>query len=89
LYPEKDLPLFYPMVGYRCRSQAIVSEDAASTEQEIALLDGEILSEEPGTRVPHLWLERGGQRLPTLDLLDGRFILLTGPAGAAWQKGRC
>ena len=77
------------MVGYRYRSQAIVSEDAALTEQEIALLDGEILSGQPGTRVPHLWLERGGQHISTLDLLDGRFILLTGPAGAAWQKGRC
>jgi putative polyketide hydroxylase len=33
-----------------------------------------------------LWLERRGQRLSTLDLLDGRFVLLVGPAGASWQK---
>ncbi len=85
LHPEKDLPLFYPMVGYRYRSQAIVSEDAASTEQEIALLDREILSGQPGSRVPHLWLERGGQRISTLDLLDGRFVLLTGTGGTAWK----
>jgi tetracenomycin A2 monooxygenase-dioxygenase len=33
-----------------------------------------------------LWLERGGQRISTLDLLDGRFVLLFGSAGTSWQK---
>jgi putative polyketide hydroxylase len=46
----------------------------------------EALTGQPGTRVPHLWLERSGQRISTLDLLDGRFVLLTGGAGASWQK---
>lgn len=82
---EKDLPLFYPIVGYRYRSQAIVSEDAAvSSPDEIILLDREELTGLPGTRVPHLWLERQGQRMSTLDLLDGRFVLLVGPNGASW-----
>jgi hypothetical protein len=36
--------------------------------------------------MPHLWLQRGGQRLSTLDLLDGRFVLLTGAAGTAWSE---
>lgn len=83
---EEELPLFYPMVGYRYRSQAIVSEDAASSEQEIALLDREALTGQPGTRVPHLWLVRAGQRISTLDLLDGRFVLLTGTGGTAWKR---
>ena len=82
---EKDLPLFYPIVGYRYRSQAILSEDAASASQDvIALLDREELTGLPSTRVPHLWLEQQGQRISTLDLLDGRFVLLTGTAGAPW-----
>ena len=82
---EKDLPFFYPIVGYRYRSQAILSEDAASPSQdEIALLDRQELTGLPGTRVPHLWLERQGQRISTLDLLDGRFVLLTGNNGAPW-----
>ena len=82
---EKDLPFFYPIVGYRYRSQAILSEDAASPSQdEIALLDRQELTGLPGTRVPHLWLERQGQRISTLDLLDGCFVLLTGNDGAPW-----
>lgn len=82
---EEDLPFFYPIVGYRYRSQAVLSEDAApSSPDEITLLDREELTGQPGTRVPHLWLERQGQRISTLDLLDGRFVLLTGSDGAAW-----
>jgi putative polyketide hydroxylase len=86
LLPEKDYPLFYPIVGYRYRSQAVIAEDASSSEQEIAMLDREELTGQPGTRVTHLWLERGGQRISTLDLLDGPFVLLAGSAGALWQK---
>jgi hypothetical protein len=33
-----------------------------------------------------LWVERGGQRISTLDLLDGRFVLFVGSAGASWQN---
>jgi len=86
LSKDEDLPLFYPIVGYRYRSQAIVAEDASPAEQEIALLDREELTGQPGTRVPHLWLGRGGQRISTLDLLDGNFVLLVGPDGTLWQK---
>ncbi len=39
---------------------------------------------EPGTRAPHVWLERGGEHISTLDLFGRRFVLLTGPDGAAW-----
>jgi len=82
---EKDLPLFYPIVGYRYRSQAILSEGAAvSSQDEIVLLDREELIGLPGTRVSHLWLEQQGQRISTLDLLDGRFVLLVGSNGAFW-----
>jgi putative polyketide hydroxylase len=85
LLPQKeDLPIFFPIVGYRYRSQAVVASDAAGSEQEIALLDRQDLTGEPGTRVPHLWLERQGRRISILDLLDGRFVLLTGTGGIAW-----
>ena len=82
---ETDLPLFYPIVGYCYRSQAILSEGvAASSQDEVVRLDREELTGLPGTRVPHLWLKWQGQRISTLDLLDGHFILLAGPAGASW-----
>ncbi|WP_433519424.1 hypothetical protein ACQP2T_30135 [Nonomuraea sp. CA-143628] len=38
---------------------------------------------EPGTRLPHLWLTG----VSTLDLVrDGRYLLLTGTAGQAWEQ---
>jgi 2-polyprenyl-6-methoxyphenol hydroxylase-like FAD-dependent oxidoreductase len=37
-----------------------------------------------GTRAPHVWLERHGDRISTLDLFTGRFVLLAGADAAAW-----
>ncbi len=50
----------------------------------IELLEPLELNGLPGTRMPHLWIERKGQPISTLDLLDGHFILLTGPDGIIW-----
>jgi putative polyketide hydroxylase len=84
---QEQLSLMYPIVGYRYRSEAILSEEATIPAQDgIELLKPLELHGLPGTRVPHLWVEREGQRLSTLDLLDGRFVLFAGPAGAPWQK---
>ena len=39
----------------------------------------------PGAHLPHLWLDRRGERISTLDLCGkGRFTLLTGIGGEAW-----
>jgi len=38
----------------------------------------------PGTRAPHVWLERDGERISTLDLFGHNFVLLAGPEGRAW-----
>jgi hypothetical protein len=88
LPPEKRISLFSLIASYRYLSQAVLSEDAAPpSQEEIPLLEEpEELTGQPATRVPHLWLERAGQGISTLDLLDGRFILLIGPAGTSWQK---
>jgi 2-polyprenyl-6-methoxyphenol hydroxylase-like FAD-dependent oxidoreductase len=39
----------------------------------------------PGSRAPHVWLERGGQRISSLDLFGTSFVLLAGPEGSGWQ----
>jgi len=39
----------------------------------------------PGSRAPHVWLERTGARLSTIDLFGRGFMLLTGPDGKAWR----
>jgi len=87
--PLAQLP---PILGYRYDSRAIVAEDgadqagqAAQAGQADALPEGLDLTGRPGTRAPHVWVERDGARLSTLDLFDGRFVLLTGPEGEAWR----
>lgn len=84
---QEQLSIMHPIVGYRYRSEAILSEEATTPAQDgIELLKPLELHGLPGTRVPYLWAEREGQRISTLDLLDGRFVLFAGPAGAPWQK---
>lgn len=39
----------------------------------------------PGSRTPHLWRERHGKRISTLDLA-GRHVLLAGAASSAWME---
>jgi hypothetical protein len=75
-------------VGYRYYSQAVFQEgEGLFSRAQVGLLDdpGQ-LTAQPGTRLPHLWVEQHGQRISTLDLMDGRFVLLVGPAGKLWQK---
>jgi putative polyketide hydroxylase len=38
----------------------------------------------PGSRAPHVVLDRAGSRLSTLDLFGKNFVLLAGSDGAAW-----
>ena len=39
----------------------------------------------PGARLPHVWLERDGERRSTLDLLGPGLTVFTGSEGAHWQ----
>lgn len=39
----------------------------------------------PGSRAPHLWLVRNGERISTVDL-TGRYLLLAGPEGEQWVQ---
>jgi hypothetical protein len=87
--PERGTKDVKPMVddliieiGYRYRSGAVVDGGAgdAPTFQHPDKLRGA-----PGTRAPHVVLKREGKTLSTLDLFGESFVLLAGPAGAAWH----
>lgn len=41
---------------------------------------------QPGTRAPHIVLERDGERLSTVDLLNRQFVLLSGVNGQNWHE---
>ena len=85
LAAEEERPLFYMIAGYRYRSAAVVSDEPAPTDPDVVqLVDGEQLRGEPGTRVPHAWVQRDGARASTLDLLGAGFTMFTGAAGTPW-----
>lgn len=71
---DEEAPMFALLIGYRYRSAAIV--DGQPDADEVALV--EELRGQPGTRVPHVWLQRDGERVSTLDLLGAGFTVFTG-----------
>jgi len=67
-------------LGYLYRSPAIVAEDADEKVHD----DPRQTFGRPGSRAPHVWLERDGKRVSTIDLTGGSFVLIAGPEGQAW-----
>lgn len=82
---DEEAPMFALLVGHQYRSAAVVFDGPAPREPDEVSLVAE-LHGQPGTRVPHVWLSRGGQHISTLDLLGPGFALLTGTDGAGWQR---
>jgi len=39
----------------------------------------------PGWRAPHFWLNRGGERVSSITLSNGHFVLLCGARGDVWK----
>jgi tetracenomycin A2 monooxygenase-dioxygenase len=67
-------------LGYRYKSDAItgVEPDAPTLTPELSITG------KPGTRAPHVWLDRDGERISTVDLFWDSFVLLASPGGDAW-----
>jgi putative polyketide hydroxylase len=82
---EEERPIFYMIAGYKYRSRAVVTNESLQADPEaVQLVEGEELHGEPGTRVPHAWIQReDGERVSTLELLGRGFTLFTGGADAA------
>lgn len=72
------------MLGYHYTSPAIVEPRKTLPSSEHLFLNGE-----PGTRAPHLWIERANKRLSTLDLFGRNFVLLGGTEGESWRSAAC
>ena len=61
-------------LGYRYPQGAVVGADPAGPVVPEQLS----LTGEPGSRAPHLWLRRRGERISTLDLYERSLVLLSG-----------
>jgi hypothetical protein len=78
---EPSLPDLEIEVGYQYRSAAIASDAVAD---DAVHADPRETRGRPGSRAPHLWIERGAERVSTLDLFGRSFVLLVGSEGQQW-----
>lgn len=73
--------MFALLVGYQYYSAATVPGENESTPpmRLVEALQGQV-----GTRLPHLWVQRDGVRVSTLDLLGPSFTLVSVGERDAW-----
>ncbi|MFJ7128962.1 FAD-dependent oxidoreductase [Streptomyces sp. NPDC098101] len=70
------------VLGYRYPRGAVLGADGTLP----VVPDGLRLTGEPGTRSPHLWLDRSGDRISALDLYERFPVLLSSAGGTgAWH----
>jgi 2-polyprenyl-6-methoxyphenol hydroxylase-like FAD-dependent oxidoreductase len=67
-------------LGYLYRSGAVATEPGSPEGTE----DPHGSKGRPGSRAPHVWVQHGGKRVSTLDLLGEGFTVLAGLDGQAW-----
>src|SRR5829696_4709452 len=71
-------------LGFRYEDGAVASDGTTPPEIDNPMADY-AQNGCPGGRAPHLWVERDGRRVSTLDAFGRGFALLTGFDGAGWR----
>jgi putative polyketide hydroxylase len=71
-------------LGFRYEEGAVASDGTRPPPVGDAMADY-VQNGCPGGRAPHLWVQRDGERVSTLDAFGRGFVLLTGSNGAAWR----
>ncbi|GAA0941754.1 FAD-dependent oxidoreductase [Nonomuraea longicatena] len=67
--------------GYRYPEGAFEGEKGGEPLEGELRIDGR-----PGMRVPHVWLERDGAKVSTVELATDTFVLLAAQDGGAWAE---
>jgi 2-polyprenyl-6-methoxyphenol hydroxylase-like FAD-dependent oxidoreductase len=84
---KDDIQPFVPdppiELGHRYDSPAVVREEGDDDRQGYE--NPHEPTGRPGTRAPHVALERDGATVSTLDLVGTRFVLVAGADGEAWR----
>lgn len=78
---------------HRYRSSAVIPDPLTPDEETEPAFQGEAILQgqpttRPGAKIPHAWLVGpDGKRISTLDVVGkGRFTLITGASGTAWEQ---
>jgi len=67
-------------------SSAVLSEDLPFAPPDFDLELRHVRTTLPGSRLPHVWLQRDGHDLSTLDIVGkGKFAVITGIGGECWK----
>jgi putative polyketide hydroxylase len=82
---DEEAPMFALLIGYQYRSDALVSDGPTPADPHAVSLVEELRAQ-PGTRLPHAWVQRGARRISTLDLIGPGFTLFTGSPGTPWAR---
>jgi putative polyketide hydroxylase len=82
---DEEAPIFALLAGYQYHSAAVISGGPLPADSDAVSLVEELRGE-PGTRVPHAWVQRGDRRISTLDLVGTGMTLFTGSSGAPWRS---
>jgi 2-polyprenyl-6-methoxyphenol hydroxylase-like FAD-dependent oxidoreductase len=86
---QPDMPKMVPdmmiEIGNRYRSAAVLA-DGTEADDGLPFRDPRQAHGLPGTRAPHVPLERAGAHLSSLDLFNRGFVLLAGAEGGAWAE---
>jgi putative polyketide hydroxylase len=67
-------------MGYIYHSAAVIPDDPQDGKVHESPRESK---GRPGTRAPHVWINRGGQQISTLDLFGRNFALLASAEGSA------
>jgi putative polyketide hydroxylase len=80
-------------MGYVYGSAAIVAEDGAVAQAAGGMAVGEAMAGPafrpqalPGARAPHAWLQFGGGRVSTVELVEDGLVLIARGSGEAWRR---
>jgi 2-polyprenyl-6-methoxyphenol hydroxylase-like FAD-dependent oxidoreductase len=74
-------PDFDVEIGYLYNSPSVIAEPGEAKVHG----DPKTTCGLPGSRAPHIWLERNGKRISSLDLFGNGFVLVAGSQGEAWR----
>jgi 2,4-dichlorophenol 6-monooxygenase len=81
---QEHFDMFGLQLGFSYETGALIADGSERPTGANPVRDF-VPTTRPGSRLPHAWVERAGERLSVLDLIsyDG-FTVLAGPAGMAW-----